>query len=368
MVTILRIKNPPLGSYVKNKFENEGIECFFTNEGLILGSQYNPNEVLLKVKAYQSEKAVKILLQIHKDYGLDKIREDKTFKDLKKILVPIKLGEGSFELIHYALPLAKKINAEIKLLYVYGDPTIAENKKHTASWEKHVKIELREAHKKAQDKLVDFSVELKKKIPAELLASVKLHYRMLKGMPEFVISDACNRYQPDLVLMGTGKPTDENDEFLDKTVIKVIERSNYPVLAVPNSAEFHDKEKLNVMYATDFYDSDNSSLNKLLSILQHFEKEIQCIHVDLNDDPNHQKKVDQLNEMLEKEYANYHIQCKLFESNDVVKGFIEFVEKNNVDLISLSKQRRSAFYKMFHSNILGKLIITEKVPILIFPV
>ena len=368
MVTILRIKNPALGSFVKDKLENEGIECFFTNEGLILGSKYDPNEVLLKVKTENSEETIKTLLQIHKEYDLEKIKKDDSLKDLKKILAPIKLSENCYPLIHYTLALAKKINAEIKFLYVYEDPTLTEDQKHTASWEKHVKLQLQEAHREAQKKLVEFSVNLKKNSPKELFDTVKFHYRMLKGTPEYVISDACERYNPDVVLMGIGKTRDEKSEFMDKTVIKVAERTNYPVLAVPGTVVPPEMEKLNVMYATDFYDSDNSSLNKLLTILRPFEKQIHCIHIDLHDDPNHQQKVDQLNKMLEKEYSDYNIQCKLFESDDITKGFTEFVEKNNIDLISLSKQRRSAFYKMFHTDILGKILITEKVPMLIFPV
>lgn len=368
LVTILRIKNPPLGSYVKNMFESEGIECFFTNEGLNLGSQYDPNEVLLKVKANQSEKAIKILLQLHKDYDLDKIREDNSFKDLKKILLPAKLSEDSIRMIRFALPLAHKINAEIKVLFVYGDPNIAESKKHTASWEKHVKIELREAHRKAQKKLVDFSTELKNKIPSEVLEPVKLHYRMLKGIPEFVISDASDRYQPDMLIMGAGKAEKKNGDFLDKIVVKVIERSDFPVLVVPSTAEFPKKEKLSVMYATDFYDSDHSSLNKLLSILQSFNKEIHCVHIDLKDDQDHPKKVEQLNKMLEQKYPEHQIRCQLYESSDIVKGITDFIEKNNIDVISLSKQKRSTFYKMFHSDILGKLLISGKIPMLIFPV
>lgn len=367
LVTILRIKNPPLGNYVKNKFENEGIECFFTNEGLKLGSHYDPNEVLLKVKSYQSEKAVKILLQIHSDYDLNKTQEFNSTKDLRKLLVPINLSESSFPLIRYALALAKKIKAEVKLLYTYEDPSIAENIRHTTSWEKHVKIELQQAHQKAQNELVEFSINFKKNTPAEIREGVKFHYRMLKGTPEHVIPDACDRYQPDLVVMGIGKTKDDSIEFMEKTVMKVVEHSNFPVMAVPCSVEYHEKEKLNVMYATNFYDTDNTSLNKLLSILQPFDKQIHCIHIYSHDEPNHQEKVEQLNKMLEKEYSDYNIQCQLFESSDVVKGFSDFVEKNNIDLISLSKQKRSTFYKMFHTNILGKLLTNEKVPMLIFP-
>ena len=64
-------------------------------------------------------------------------------------------------------------------------------------------MELQEAFQKAQLKMVDFSKEIKKQIPAEILKKAKFHYRMLKGTPQNVISDASKRYQPDLIIMGT---------------------------------------------------------------------------------------------------------------------------------------------------------------------
>ena len=85
LVTLLQITTPQLGSFVKDKLESEEIEVFFTNEGLTAGSEYEPNEILLKVKAGQSLKAVKILLDLHKDYDLNKVKDDASFKDLKSI-------------------------------------------------------------------------------------------------------------------------------------------------------------------------------------------------------------------------------------------------------------------------------------------
>lgn len=368
LVTLLRITSPQLGSFVKDKLESNGIEVFFTNEGLSIGSEYDPNEVLLKVKAKQSEKAVKTLLQIHKDYDLDKVNKDKTFANLKKILVPIKLSPACIELCKYAMQVAIKTNAEIKLLYIYEDPTFNEPDRHTASWEKYVKLELIEAFNKAQLKLVNFSKEIKKQVPQEILDKAKFHYRMLKGTPQNVITDSCKRYNPDIVLMGTCKSRKDSGEFICKTLNKVLEHSHNPVLAVPVSARFKGKDKIKVMYATNFYDSDNTSLNNLLEILQPFDKEIHCVHIDLHDDPLHQEKVNELNKILKKEYTEYDIECKLFESNSIVKGFDDFVEKNDIDIISVSKVKHSTIYKLFHTDLLEKLMSTEKVPILIFPV
>ncbi len=368
LVTILRITTPQLGSFVKDKLESEGIECFFTNEELTIGSKYNPDEVLLNVMTWQSEKAVKLLMQIYKDYKLNKAHINSSFKGLKKILFPVELSDDCFELCKYVFALAEKINAEIKLLYVYKDPMLNVRMRHTASWEKHVKLQLSEACEEAQFKLVEFSKDLKKHIPKELFNTVKFHYRILKGTPQNVIIDAAKRYKPDVIVMGTRGTKNEKSEFNSKTLVEIIECSKYPVLTVPVFATFKRKEKISVMYATDFYEADGSSLDKLLDILKSFEKEVHCIHVDVNNNLHHHKKIDKLNEMLAKKYSGQNIECQHFKSKNVKRGFDDFVTKNNIDIISFSKLKRSMFYKMFHFSLLEKLVSNGKVPMLIFPV
>ena len=368
LVTILRITKPQVGSFVKRRLESEGIECFFTNEGLKMGGTYNPDEVLLKVKAGSSERAIKLLMDMHKEYDLDTLAEDTSYAQMKKILLPVKMSDDCLELCEFAISVAQKNNAEIKLLYVYEDPIIHESAKHTVSWEKHVKMELQEAHKKAQLKLVNFSLEIKKLVSLEVLKSVNLHYRMLKGIPEHVIVDAAERYDPDIIIMGSKGKYKKETEFHRKTISKVIERSNFPVLVVPPKAVFEGKEKINVLYATDFNESDNLSLNKLLAILQAFDKQIFCVHIDLHDDSRHQDKVDELNKILARDYAVHNIECVLFKSDDVVKGLETFSDENDIDIISFSKMKRSTFYKMFRTSFIEKIVSVENIPMLIFPV
>ncbi|QIA07739.1 universal stress protein [Draconibacterium halophilum] len=368
LVTILRISTPQLGSFVKDKLEQQGIEVFFTDEGLTSDERYNPDEVLLKVKARQSEKAIAELLQLHKEYDLDKVKDDASFTNMKKILFPVKLSEDCMNLCQYAIRLAIKENAEIKVLYVYPDPNFNHPSRYTASWEKYVRMELREAHEKAEQKLVNFSKELKKQVPPELFNAVKIHYRMLKGTPENVITAACKRYNPDLILMGTKAKKSVDGEFLGKTLINVIEQTHHSVLAVPLSAVFKGKEQINVMYSTDFYDADKSSLNKLLKTLKPFKKKIYCVHFDMNNAQKQQEKVNELNAMLDKDYSEYHIRSEFFESKDLIKGIEEFVANKDIDIISLSKVKHSGFYKLFHTDLVSTLMAKTNVPILIFPV
>lgn len=191
---------------------------------------------------------------------------------------------------------------------------------------------------------------------------------MLKGTPEHVIAASCKRYNPDIILMGTRTRENASGEFEGKTLINVIEQTQHSVLAVPLSAVFKEKERLNVMYSTDFYDSDNSSLNKLLKILEPFKKKIYCVHFDMGDNPKHQEKANELNAMFEKNYSEYNIRCELFTCKDLLKGIEEFVTNKGIDIISLSKIKHSGFYKLFHTDLVSTLVKNTTVPTLVFPI
>ena len=80
------------------------------------------------------------------------------------------------------------------------------------------------------------------------------------------------------------------------------------------------------------------------------------------------EKVKELNEMLERDYSEYHIRCELFESKNLIKGIEEFVAQKDIDIISLSKIKHSGFYKLFHTDLVSTLVAKANIPILVFPV
>ncbi|MBI9069861.1 MAG: universal stress protein [Salinivirgaceae bacterium] len=368
LITISTFEKLEVGCFVKEKFEFEGIECFLTDEGIEITKSNKPQGIKLKVRANDSERAIRMLLQIHKEYDLDKIRQSSNIEEKKKILVPIDISDYSINAFKFALEIAKKTDAEVKILYVYEDPTQNKPVKYTASWEKHEKIELAEAYDKAQSNLLKVSDDLKEQIDKEMLKKIKMHFALLKGKPEDVIVALCKRYKPDLVIMEPKRKDEKKSSFIGSVTSKVIERTEFPVLLFPKSATYQVPELINIMYATDFNEADNSSLNKLLDIVKPFNTNFHCIHIDIENDPLIFGKVDVLNQLLKKEYSKYNIQCKLFESSDVIKGLEDFIKKNNIDWISFSSPKRTLFDKIFNPNKLKALVSTSKIPMLIFPV
>jgi len=235
LVTIASFTKLQVGGFVKEKFEFEGIECFLTDEGFKITNEYVPRGLKLKVRVNDTERAVNVLLKIHKEHDLYKIDVSTAIKDKMKILVPVDLSEYSLNACKYAFGIAEKTSAEIKLLYVYEDPSQNGPVKHTTSWESHIRLDLEEAYNNAQKKLIDFSNDLKKLIPAENQKKAKWHYALLKGIPENVIVALSKRYKPDIILMAPRDKAEKKGMFAGSVTTKVIENTNFPVLTVRKS-------------------------------------------------------------------------------------------------------------------------------------
>ncbi len=367
LVTIATFKKLNVGCFVKEKFELEGIECFLTDEN-IKTTDNTPQGIKLKVRANDTEKAVQVIMQVHKESDLDKIELSGSIPDKKKILVLIDFSESSINACRNAFIIAKNTNAEVKLLYVYEDPSLNRMAKNTTSWEEYEKIEEEETYKKAQANLLKFSDEMKEKIGNEILKDIKMHFTLLKGNREDVILALGKRYKPNFMIIGINECDENNPSFIGSIVTDVFEQTNFPILTIPKSASLKVDSLMKILYATDFHEADNTSLNKLLDIVAPYDTKIHCINIDYKSDSMKQSKVDELNKFLKQEYSQHDIQCSLFKSSDLVKGFEDYIESNNIDLISFSSHKRTVFQKMFLPNNLNIMVSTCKVPMLVFPI
>jgi len=367
IVTILTVHKREAACFIKEKLEFEGIKCFLIGESFD-NKKEKPSDIRkIKVNIEDTEKAVKVMLDIHDKYDLDKIKKEDCLTNMQKILVPIDLSNYAINVCKYAVEMAKKINAEVKFLYVYKDPSDSGNIKHTSSWEEHSKIVSEQTFKEAQKKLVKFTKKMEKEIPEEDFIKVRLHYSLQKGEPVHVIKAISEKYKPHLILLGTKGQHDKKSIFIGSVTTNVIENANFPILTVPKAAILQSS-KLKIMYATNFKDSDNKSLNTLLKIIEPFDTEIHCIHIDTEEDSLKQEKITELNNKLKKNYPNINIQYNLFENKNLLKGFENFIKEQNIDIVSFSSPKRNLIYKIFNSNKLKKMVAVSKIPMLIFRV
>jgi len=105
----------------------------------------------------------------------------------------------------------------------------------------------------------------------------------------------------------------------------------------------------------------------LLKIVNPFDIQVTCIHIDTAHNPAKKERMDELNTQLKKDYRQHYIKCELIEKKDVYHGIKEFASRNRLNLLSFTVHKRGIFEKLFKPNLFKKILQESNLPILLFP-
>ena len=363
LVTIATYEQSKTAYILKAKLEDANIDCYFV---ILRSSEEEWEEVRVQVSEFDVERAIKVMLTIQQEYGLD-IEKIEAANPKRKIIVPTDFSIGSEHACHYAIQLAYKINAEIKLLHVYEAPVTDLSIKESATYLSYLQSAIRETENKAKTALVDFNRKMKTYMEGQKIDNVRIHSSMVMGNIVGKIKTISKVYKPDVLVLGTiGKREDSKSVFSGLARL-LISGLDIPVYAIPGPVSRVDFKKVDILYATDFNEKDHRSLDQLLKIVEPFEKKITCIHIDTAQNRAKVARMDELNLQLTKDYPEHDIKCWLFDDTDVYHGIKEYADQKNINLLSFTVHKRGIFEKLFKPNLFKKILQESNVPILVFP-
>ncbi len=363
-VVIAEFPDPREAYYYRFKLGMEGIDAF-----IVEGDQNLTNDESMPLSVQVSEKNVKkavdLLCKMRVESDFKNI-EDK-IKNIRRILVPIDFSEYSYAAALFAFSIAKSINAEIKLLHIFKDPfmggTFLGNR---TSYENFTRNVMNEMYQMAQNNMLLFIEKLKEKLKEYKLEDVSYHYVLQKGKPEYQIVHISEQYKPYMIVLGTKGIGQMPGDLIGSVTLKVIENTTVPILAIPEHWEFKGLDRLNVLYATDFQDSDFTAFNKLLDILKPFKVKLECVHIETDEkNPWKEMQLFKLESYLNQNYEE-DIKCHIIKNDDLFAGIQDYVDKMNIDIISFTSPKRSIVYKLLYPNNLKKMVYQSKIPLLIF--
>lgn len=363
LVTIATYKQARTAYFLKENLENEGIDCFLAFTSISLKDS---DEVEIQVKGEDVERAIRIMLGIKDKFGQE-IEAIKTVQHVRKIIVPTDFSRRSEEACYYAVHLAKKLQAEIKILHVYEKPIGDVHVKETATFEAFTMSILRESEKKAKAEMLALFQRIKDYMIKHHIEGVKIHSSTMMGNIVRSIKGICREYHPDLIVLGTVGKKEETNSVLAGVVTQIIQDVDVPVYAIPGPFDPLEFNRMNILYATDFNEKDNRSLDQLLSIMEHFEKRITCIHVDTANNPVDFERMDELNAFLKREYSQHQLACRLIVDEDVFHGLKDYADRFEINLLSFTTQKQGIFKKLFRTSLFKKILQEANLPILIFP-
>ncbi|MBN1790773.1 MAG: universal stress protein [Bacteroidales bacterium] len=288
---------------------------------------------------------------------------------IKKILVPVDYSECSRFACRFAIKVACKLGAEIKLFHTYYSPAfdlieLAGAVQTQSQLREEVATNLEDSEKET---IKSFVQSLKDFVKESCLPAVQFSYDIAPGVPEDEIIRFSDSYLPDMIIMGTkGKGTGVGS-IMGSVTASVINRISFPLLAIPEKYTFvGEKNVKNVLYVTDFDESDFATLKSLMNLTDQLNLDIHCVHI--GDDPKSWDKVkmEGLMEYFRKSYGKSQVTYNFVSQKNLLMDLDQLIRDKNINILSVTAHRQNIVDKLFKPNITKKLFYHTSIPLLVF--
>lgn len=289
-------------------------------------------------------------------------------QSIERILVPIDFSDYSLNACYFAQHLSSRLGAEIKLFHAFFNPMIdAMAFPDAYTYQSNMADIFTELEQNAEKEMKKFTKKLKRYTKIKNLKKVKIQTEVVSGQPDNEIENIIKSYRPGLIIIGTRGHGEEANEILGSVAGKVIDNSGVPVLLVTRDAMLKEEEKIRVLYATNFDDSDYQAIRSLTTILSGFNFMINCVHFhNKADKTDNKEKMAEMKKYFNKKHKNISLECHIIGSEDILSGLNSFVDESDIDLIALTHKKRNLFYRLFNPSLAKKLLFQTKKPVFVF--
>ncbi|MGM0531521.1 MAG: universal stress protein, partial [Bacteroidota bacterium] len=361
-IVTIAVNNYSRAQVLKSRLNAEGIECYLKNVNLLHSAI--PGGVEVRVHEDDMEEALRIVEKVSEEYREADRQESEEVKEVQRILVPVDFSMYSKNACRYAIGLAEKLNANVKLLHVYYNP-IVNSMPMTDTYYYQVNMDeiIRDIELRAKERMEKFYQEIKDWIEEQEIKNISVDYTLVRGISYEEILIQAENYDPDVIIIGTRGKGEKSTDLMGGVTRKIIEKATVPVLAIPEASEYKGISNINIMYITEFDDSDFNAIRKLMAIMSPFSIRLYCVHItSMETNAGDQVKMDRLKTHIQEEYEHQHFECDLIERDDKLKGIQEFIEQKSIDILSLVTHKRNIIEKIFNPGIEKKLLFHTNVP------
>ena len=352
---------------IKGKLEDEGIECFLSNVNLVQPDISAGVEI--RIRENDADKGYTIVEELMEEYNDIAKHYGSSEKKIKKILVPVDFSEQSTNACNYALSLANKLKADIKLLHAYFIPVVSGDPYFDSySFQFDINNLADTLVKEGKSQMKKLVTELKDRSKKEQFTDIHISSSLIQGIATDVILNYSDEYKPGLIVIGTRGTNPNGSEIIGSVTKKIIAKSTVPVFAIPQKSVYVGIKYLHrVLFATNYDESDISSMRKLMNLISPFEMKIYCVHIAADgDDPLDHAKMEGIKKRFLEEFSDTDIVCEIIEQDDVLQGLEDYIDEKDIDLIALTTHKRGMIERLFTRSLTRKMLFHSNVPLLVF--
>lgn len=272
---------------------------------------------------------------------------------MKKILVPTDFSEPAEYALQTAALLAKKYDAELYILHMLELPT------HLYSTDNNELPEAIYFMKLAHQRFEAF-------LDKPYLEEISTNEIVEANEAAFGINEATEKYEIDLVVMGSSGASGISEIFIGSNTEKVVRNAKVPVLVVKKPLE--TPEIGHMVYACSFTDEVRDSFKKAVKFTEDFGIALHLLYVNT---PNNFKSthivMDRINSFLNETAAtNYTV--NIYNDETIEEGILNFANSIGADILSISTHGRKGIAQFFNGSISEDLVNHAMRPVLTFKV
>ncbi|NNC82869.1 MAG: universal stress protein [Flavobacteriales bacterium] len=268
------------------------------------------------------------------------------------ILIPLDFSDVSMNAARYAVQFFRNQPTEFICLNVldYRKPAGG-----LSSMQSKMEEGIRRDLDKAYQKIVSES-----NFPGHSFNKVLIHDQSVDGITLYAEKVAAKA-----IFMGTTGASGLKEVLMGSVASGVIRRAKCPVVTIPELATYDKIETIGL--ATDFKPvKDFESYRFLMNTLDHCKADLVVVNVD-----GKKKPVDMEQTMagmsLEKFLESVPHRYEFLQSDDLVNALLDFMEKENVDMIAMLHHTYKLLDMLFKRSSVEKVAMQTKIPLISLP-
>jgi nucleotide-binding universal stress UspA family protein len=273
---------------------------------------------------------------------------------MKRILVPTDFSDCADRALQLAASLAKKVSGEIFLNHIIDDQN-EDAIRTSGEWNSVVSSYTQEIpHMIGLLKETKVIMEEIKK--REYLQGIPVHDNVEVGVPGIMINKAAEKYDADIIIMGTHGAQGMKEFFIGSTAEKVVQHADRPVLTIK---EKFTTELKNIIFASDFAKEAEDVFGFVKGFANIYNANIHLLEIETEDSKNDLKKSDFSAHF---ESGDYPVTVYKDKTNEA--GILHYAKEINADLIAIGTHGRHGWSRLFNPSVSEDLVNHSFCPVL----
>lgn len=275
---------------------------------------------------------------------------------MKSILLPTDFSKNSISAINYAVALFKNEACEFYVINIQKASSFVSDDLMTMSSSATIYQTLIDAAKKSIKNVID-KVETKFNNKLHNFYSVVDYDNFIDG-----INQICEAKDINLIIMGTKGATGAEKVLFGSNTVRVMQRCNTPVLAIPDSCEFIGLDR--IAFTSNYSSLYNpEDIAPLINATQLFNSKLDILHLtnkeSLNQDQENNKAfLDTCFNKINHEFID-------LDEKDMFKTVQDYIKQNNINMLAMMNRKHSFLERMFTTHLVETFAFKIDIPFLV---